>query len=148
MHGLYLLNRDQQKLTNQIHIDHEAPLGKSSMVYKGVLAKKSQASFNGRVHVPKEGQYASAHQANHNLLLSKDAKVHTEPQLEIYADDIKCTHGATVGQLDQESLFYLRSRGIQENDALKLLTDAFTAEIMNKITDPLIRQHTTTSQST
>lgn len=140
MRGLYFLNNDEQQVDNYIHVDHIAEYGKSAMLYKGVLDKKSRAVFNGKVHVHEGAQHVHAHQANHNLLLSPQAEVSTQPQLEIYADDVKCTHGATVGQLDYDSLFYLRSRGIEKNAALKLLTHAFIAEIMNKIEDPLMKQ--------
>ena len=127
--GLYWLTQDHQTLDNQIQIDHIADNGTSSMFYKGVLDKKSRALFNGKVHVHENAQQTNALQANHNLLLSKYAEVRSEPQLEIYSNDIKCAHGATVGQLDAEALFYLRSRGIEANLALQLLTEAFTREV-------------------
>ena len=141
LHGLYFLNQDKQAVENHLHVDHVAPFGTSSMLFKGVLDKKSRASFHGKVHVRERAQHTTAHQANHNLLLSNHAEVSTQPQLEIDAEEIKCSHGATVGQLDQDSLFYLRSRGIEKSDALKLLTDAFIADIMNKIEESEIRQH-------
>lgn len=141
LHGLYFLNDDKQDIQNHIHVDHVAMHGTSSMLFKGVLDKKSSASFHGKVHVREKAHHTHAHQANHNLLLSKDAEVSTQPQLEIDAEDIKCSHGATVGQLDQDSLFYLRSRGILHADALKLLTDAFIADIINKIEENDVRQY-------
>jgi Fe-S cluster assembly protein SufD len=141
VHGLYFLNHDSQHIDNSIYVEHLAELGTSSMVFKGVLDKKSKAQFLGKVHVYENAKRTHAHQENHNLLLSSMAEAKSQPELEIYADDIKCTHGATVGQLDQESLFYLRSRGIDEKTALKMLTDAFVAEIMEKIDDTSIRNY-------
>jgi Fe-S cluster assembly protein SufD len=141
MNGLYFLNHDDQQIDNAIHVEHMAELGTSSMVFKGVLDKKSKAQFLGKVHVYENAKRTNAHQENHNLLLSSTADVTSQPKLEIYADDIKCTHGATVGQLDQDSLFYLRSRGIDKNTALKMLTDAFVAEIVEKIEDLSIRNY-------
>lgn len=141
LHGLYFLNHDNQQMENHIHVEHLAEHGTSSMLFKGVLDKKSRALFHGKVQVHEKAQHTNAHQANHNLLLSPNAEVSTQPQLEIYAEDIKCSHGATVGQIDSDSLFYLRSRGIEKPAALKLLTDAFIADMMNKINDATIRQY-------
>lgn len=141
MHGLYFLNHDDQEVNNVINVQHLAEHGTSSMIFKGVLDKKSRALFNGKVHVHDKAQHTNAHQANHNLLLSANAEVTAQPQLEIYAEDIKCSHGATVGQLDADSLFYLRARGIEKPAALKMLTDAFIAEIMNKIESSVIREY-------
>ena len=141
LNGLYLLSYNQQQVDNRIHVDHLVAHGKSSMIYKGILDKKSHAIFNGKVLVHPNAQQINAHQANHNLLLSTDAEVNTKPELEIYADDVKCTHGATVGQLDQDALFYLRSRGIEKNAALRLLTQAFVADMMTKIEQSAIQKH-------
>ncbi len=141
LHGLYELNHDQQHIDHHVHVDHLAAHGTSSMLYKGLLNKKSRAVFNGKVYVHKDAQQINAHQANHNILLSNDAEVNSKPELEIYADDVKCTHGATIGQLDQESLFYLRSRGIPENDAHRILTRAFLEEIYNKVEDATLRDY-------
>lgn len=141
MNGLYLLTQDEQLVDNHIYVDHAAPHCNSSMLYKGILKHKSRAVFNGKVHACRGAQQTQAHQANHNLLLSPAAEVNTKPELEIYADEVKCAHGATVGQLDEDALFYLRARGLEEATALKLLTQAFTAEVMQKITDPTIRDY-------
>lgn len=141
MHGLYFLNHNDQQIDNAIHVEHMAELGTSSMIFKGVLDKKSKAHFLGKVHVYENAKRTNAHQENHNLLLSSMADVTSQPILEIYADDIKCTHGATVGQLDHDSLFYLRSRGIDEVTAMKILTDAFVAEIVEKIDNIVIRNY-------
>ena len=141
LNGLYRLNHNDQSVTNHIHVDHAAAHGTSSMIYKGILDKKSRALFHGKVHVKPDAQQINAHQANHNLLLSADAEVSAKPELEIYADDVKCTHGATVGQLDAEALFYLRSRGIEKESAEKLLIQAFAAEMLDKIEQPMIRKY-------
>jgi len=141
MNGLYLLKHDEQQIDNHIYVDHAATHCTSSMLYKGILNNKSRAVFNGKVYVHPRAQQTNAQQANHNLLLSSDAEVNTKPELEIYADDVKCAHGATVGQLDVDALFYLRARGIEKEAALKLLAQAFTAEVMQKITDPAIRDY-------
>jgi len=141
MHGLYVLRHDQQHVDHHVHVDHLAANGTSSMLYKGILEKKSHAVFNGKVYVHPATKQINAHQANHNLLLSTEAEVNSKPELEIYAEDVKCTHGATIGQLDNESLFYLLSRGIEKNEAHKILTRAFAEEIYNKIEDTVIRQY-------
>jgi len=141
LHGLYQTNRDHQHIDHHIHVDHAHARGKSTMMYKGVLDQKSRAVFNGKVHVHPSAQQIQAHQANHNLLLSSDAEINTKPALEIYADDVKCTHGATIGQLDHEALFYLRSRGVDANEAHMILTRAFAEEIYNKMDDTAIRQY-------
>ncbi len=141
LQGFYHLTRDQQHIDNHVHVDHCAMHGVSSMLYKGIMRKKSHAVFNGKVFVHKNAQHIQAHQANHNLLLSFDAEVDTKPELEIYADDVKCTHGATVGQLDSEALFYLRARGIDKDQAMALLTHAFADEVMNQIKDEEIKNY-------
>lgn len=141
LHGLYLLNHDDQFVMNHITVDHVAAHSASSMIAKGILDKKSRAEFNGKVHVQPEAQQIQAHQANHNLLLSSTAEVSSKPELEIYADEVKCTHGATVGQLDAAALFYLRSRGIEKEAAEKILIRAFAAEMMDKIPSEAIRHY-------
>jgi Fe-S cluster assembly protein SufD len=141
MAGLYLLERDEQHIDNHIYVDHAAAHCSSSILYKGILDKKSQAVFNGKVYAHSTAKQTYAQQVNHNLLLSSTAEVNTKPELEIYADDVKCTHGATVGQLNKEALFYLRARGIEKEEALKILIQAFIEEIMHKITDPFIKDY-------
>ncbi len=141
MHGLYLLQQDQQHIDHHVHVDHQAPHGVSKMVYKGILAKKSRAVFNGKVYVHANAQHIHAHQANHNLLLSNDAEVNTKPELEIYANDVRCTHGATVGQLATDALFYLCSRGITKEVALKMLTQAFANEIFSEMDSVELREY-------
>jgi len=130
--GLYAV-AGKQLSDNQTFVDHTQPHCTSNQLYKGVLTGESRAVFNGRVAVRPNAQKTVAHQTNRNLLLSERALVDTKPQLEILADDVKCAHGATVGQLDPEHVFYLRSRGLSEAAAENLLTYAFAAEIVDRI---------------
>ncbi len=131
--GFYHLCDDGQYIDHHIDINHMAPRSNSEMLYKGILNKKSRAVFNGRLHIEKDAQKILAYQANHNLLLSKEAEVYSKPELEIYADDVKCKHGASTGQLDQEALFYLRSRGIEREEALSMLLQGFADDIIHRI---------------
>jgi Fe-S cluster assembly protein SufD len=140
VNGFYNLNHDNQHIDNHIQIDHAAPHGTSDMMYKGILDKNSHGVFNGKIYVHPGAQKTLSRQANHNLLLSADAAIDTKPEFEIYADDVKCSHGDTVGQLQTESLFYLRSRGIDRHTALKLLAYAFAADVMKRINNPAIAQ--------
>jgi len=130
--GLYMLNGSQHHDTHSI-IDHQVPNCTSHQTYKGVLNDRSRAVFNGKVFVRENAHGTDAQQQNKNLLLSNDARVDTKPQLEIFNDDVKCSHGATVGQLEEEELFYLLTRGLPEQRARNLLTYGFAAEIINKI---------------
>jgi Fe-S cluster assembly protein SufD len=132
MYGLYL-TRGEQVADNHTAIFHDRPNCRSWEVYKGVLDGRSRAVFNGKVFVKPEAQKTDAKQTNRNLLLSDGAKVDTKPQLEIFADDVKCTHGATVGRLDELALFYARSRGIPAVAAERLLTYAFAAEVIEEV---------------
>ncbi|HEY5940668.1 MAG TPA: Fe-S cluster assembly protein SufD [Gemmatimonadales bacterium] len=132
MYGLYL-TRGDQVVDNHTAIYHDQPNCRSWEVYKGVLDGRSRAVFNGKVFVKPEAQKTDAKQTNRNLLLSDTAKVDTKPQLEIFADDVKCTHGATVGRLDDVALFYARSRGVPAAKAQRLLTYAFAAEVTSEI---------------
>jgi Fe-S cluster assembly protein SufD len=127
-----MLNGSQHADTHSI-IDHLVPNCTSHQSYKGVLNDKSRAVFNGKVFVRENAHGTDAQQSNKNLLLSNDARVDTKPQLEIFNDDVKCSHGATVGQLEEEELFYLLTRGLPENLARNLLTYGFAEEIINKI---------------
>jgi Fe-S cluster assembly protein SufD len=139
MYGLYL-TRGDQVVDNHTAIFHDHPNCNSWEVYKGVLDERSRAVFNGKVFVKPEAQKTDAKQTNRNLLLSNGAKVDTKPQLEIFADDVKCTHGATVGYLDQSALFYLASRGVPQSVAKKILTYAFAAEVVNEVALEPVRQ--------
>ena len=139
MYGLYL-TRGEQVADNHTAIFHDQPNCRSWEVYKGVLDGRSRAVFNGKVFVRPEAQKTDAKQTNRNLLLSDGARVDTKPQLEIFADDVKCTHGATVGRLDDLALFYARSRGIPVLAAERLLTYAFAAEVIEEVALDPVRQ--------
>jgi Fe-S cluster assembly protein SufD len=132
LNGLYV-TRGRQHVDNHTTIDHAKPHCTSRELYKGILDDRSTGVFNGRVIVRPDAQKTSAVQTNRNLLLSEEALVNTKPQLEIYADDVKCTHGATIGQLEDDTLFYLRSRGIGEDAARTMLTHAFASELIRAI---------------
>ena len=132
LYGLYITH-GEQLVDNHTVLYHDHPNGHSWEVYKGILDGRSRAVFNGKVLVKPEAQKTDAKQTNRNLVLSDFAKVDTKPQLEIFADDVKCTHGATVGQLDEVALFYARSRGLAAEEARRLLTYAFAAEVIEEV---------------
>jgi len=132
LNGLYL-GRNRQHLDNHTRIIHKQPYGRSLECYKGVLADRARGVFQGRVVVAEDAQKTDSAMNNRNLLLSADAEADTKPQLEIYADDVKCGHGVTVGQLDEKSVFYLQSRGVDEETARNMLTFAFANEMVDKI---------------
>ncbi len=123
----------RQDVDNQTTIDHLTPHGTSRELYKGILAGSGQGIFNGKIIVRPDAQKTEARQMNKNLLLSREAGIDTRPILEIFADDVKCQHGATIGRLDPAALFYLRSRGIGDGDAHAMLTRAFAADMMDCI---------------
>ncbi len=132
VYGLYLSDKNQH-VDNFSFIDHAKPNCQSFELFKGVLDDSATGSFTGRVLVRPDAQQTNAYQSNNNLLLSENAKINSKPQLEIYADDVKCSHGATVGQLDDEAMFYLRARGISETEGRILLMFAFAYEVIEKI---------------
>lgn len=138
--GLYLVN-GRQHVDTHTRIDHLQPHGTSNEFYKGIVDGHGRSVFNGKVVVHPDAQKTDARQSNKNLLLSVDAEVDTKPELEIYADDVKCSHGATVGQLDADAVFYLRSRGIPEAAARNLLTLAFAQEIIEQVKVPALRSY-------
>ncbi len=138
--GLYYADGDSH-VDNHTFVDHAVPGAKSNEVYKGLLAGQSRGVFAGSVLVRPGAQQTEAHQVNKNLLLSPGAEIDTQPKLEIFVDDVVCTHGAAVGQLDQEALFYLKSRGIGEQAARRLLAQGFVAEPLNAIEDDAVRQY-------
>jgi Fe-S cluster assembly protein SufD len=139
MYGLYL-TRGEQVADNHTAIYHDQPNCRSWEVYKGILDGRSRAVFNGKVFVKPEAQKTDAKQTNRNLLLSDSARVDTKPQLEIFADDVKCTHGATVGRLDEIARFYARSRGLPAAAADRLLTYAFAAEVVDEVALTPVRE--------
>ena len=139
--GLYLVDKTQD-ITNCLYIKHHAPDCKSNQLYKGILDDNAKAKFIGHIYVEKDAQQTEAHQTNRNILLTDEANVMTKPFLEIYADNVKCSHGSTVGQLHEEAMFYLRSRGICEQNARILLMHAFAKEIVDKITIEALSERT------
>ena len=140
MYGLYLLN-GKTHVDNHTNVDHIKPHSFSNELYKGILTDSSRGVFNGKIFVRKDAQKTNAFQQNSNILLSEDAIINTKPQLEIWADDVKCTHGCTAGQLDEEALFYLRSRGIGNEAARGLLLYAFAGEVLEKIKNEAFRDY-------
>jgi len=138
--GLYLLNGERH-IDHHTRIDHRSMHGTSEECYKGILSDRTTAVFNGKVIVHPHAQKTKSVQSNKNLLLSKNTEINTKPELEIYADDVQCAHGATVGQIDAESLFYLRSRGINETAAIIMLVEAFADEILHQIKQPAIEKY-------
>ena len=128
----------KQHVDNQVFLRHSVPNCFSNELFKGVLDDQASAVFNGYIYVAKDAQKTNAFQRNNNILMTPEASIDTMPFLEIYADDVKCSHGATVGQLDEEAMFYLMQRGINKHDARLLLMYAFTSEVTSKVSiDPL-----------
>ena len=138
INGLYIVNGTQH-IDNHTVLDHAMPHGTSHELYKGILDGKATAVFNGRIIVRKDAQKTDSKQTNKNLVLSDDAVINTKPELQILADDVRCTHGATIGQLDSESMFYLQSRGIARDDARNLLIYAFAQDVVSRIKVPSLR---------
>ncbi len=139
LYGLYVTG-GRQHTDNHTRVDHRRPHGTSREFYKGVLGGRGRAVFNGQVFVHPHAQKTNAEQSNKNLLLSADAEVDTKPQLEIYADDVKCGHGATVGQLDENMLYYLQARGIEESRARAMLTYGFAHDVIEKMALTPVRE--------
>jgi Fe-S cluster assembly protein SufD len=140
LNGLYLAS-GKQHIDHHTTVNHLKPHGTSREYYKGVLMDRARAIFNGKVQVAEGAYKTNAQQTNKNLLLSSEAEIDTKPQLEIYADDVQCTHGAAVGQLDEDALFYLRARGINEAQARSLLIYAFIQELFEQIPLQTLRQY-------
>ncbi len=132
INGLFI-GSGRQHLDNYMLVEHPSPHCNSRQFYNGVLDGRAHGVFHGRIIVHKDAQKTDAKQTNRNLLLSDDAQIDTKPQLEIYADDVKCTHGATIGQIAEDALFYLRSRGIDEVEARRLLLQAFAGECLDRL---------------
>jgi Fe-S cluster assembly protein SufD len=142
LHGIYL-PRNRQHIDNHTKVDHRFPHCNSNELYKGLLNNQGTGVFNGKVYVQPDAQKTNAFQSNANILLSDDAQMNTKPELEIYADDVKCSHGTTTGQLDEEAMFYLKSRGLGEDNAKKLLTTAFINDVLNKIENEPVKNYVT-----
>ncbi len=130
-----------QHMDNHIVVDHQKPRCTSHQVYKGVLDDRSEGVFDGKIFVRQDAQKSDAHQENKNLLLSKDATVYAKPHLEIYADDVKCTHGSSTGQLDESALFYMMSRGIGFEQARGMLVHAFASDVINGVRSSALREY-------
>lgn len=138
--GLYLAHANTH-LDNHTLVDHQEPNCQSNQLYKGVLGGSATGVFNGKIFVRPQAQKTNAYQQNRNLLLSDKATMNTKPQLEIWADDVKCSHGCTVGQLDEDQLFYLRARGIDPEASKAMMVYAFASEIVEKVENAHIRAH-------
>jgi len=138
-YGLYLADK-WQHVDNYVNVDHAFPNCTSNQLFKGVLDDMSTGAFNGRIHVRPDAQGTLAYQKNNNILLTDDAKMDTKPQLEIYADDVKCSHGATIGQLNDDALFYLQSRGINKREARLMLMFGFAHEVIQNIKVEALRE--------
>ena len=134
------LSKNNQHIDNNIMVNHNSPQTHSSQFVKSILFDTSTGVFNGRTVVHENAQKITAQQTNKNILLSKKAKMNSNPQLEIYADDVKCSHGSTTGQIDEDALFYLQSRGINKQDAMELMVTGFANEVLDKIPHPEIKK--------
>lgn len=141
LNGIYLL-KENQHVDNHTVVDHKAPHCLSNELYKGVIDDKATGVFNGKVFVRKDSQKINAYQSNANVLLGDNATVNSKPELEILADDVKCSHGSTTGQLDDEAIFYLRARGISEKSAKHLMVGAFIEDVLSKIENSNVLEFT------
>src|SRR3954467_1204527 len=140
LYGLYLTN-GHQVVDNHTLVDHRKPNCNSNELYKGIIEDKSSATFNGKIFVRKDAQQTNAFQSNKNILLSDEGTINTKPQLEIYANDVKCSHGTSTGKLDEDKIFYLRARGLSETSAKKMLMHAFASEVVEQITIESLRNY-------
>ena len=140
LNGVYVLNGTTH-CDNHTYIGHDVPDCTSDELYKGIVAEKGTGVFNGKVYVKQDAQRTRAYQSNANILQGDDAKVYTKPELEIYADDVKCSHGCTIGRLDEKGLFYLRSRGVSEAEARRMLSHAFMTDVLERIANEDWRKH-------
>jgi len=140
MYGLYLLNGNTIA-DNHTIVDNRMPHCESNELYKGIMDEKSTGVFNGKIFVRKDAQKTNAYQSNKNILIGDQASANTKPQLEIFADDVKCSHGCTIGKLDEDALFYLRARGISEKNAKALLLHAFASDILGQIENEAIKNY-------
>lgn len=139
MYGFFLLDK-KSHIDNNTTVDHTEPNSYSNELYKGILDERSTGVFNGKIYVRQDAQKTNAFQSNNNILLSEDATLHTKPQLEIWADDVKCSHGCTSGQLDEDAIFYLRARGIDYTTAKAMLLQAFAAETLEHVKIEAIKE--------
>lgn len=139
LYGLFLCDR-KQHVSNYIFMNHDSPYCTSNQLFKGILDDEATGSFNGKIYVRQGAQKTQAYQRNNNILLSSSARMNSKPHLEIYADDVKCSHGATTGQLDNEAMFYLRTRGIGISEARNMLMYAFANEIVSEISVDVLKE--------
>jgi Fe-S cluster assembly protein SufD len=140
LNGFYLPRR-KQHIDNHTLVDHRKPHSNSNELYKGILNDQGTGVFNGKVYVQLDAQKTNAFQSNANVLLSDDVQMNTKPELEIYADDVKCSHGTTTGQMDESALFYLKARGIGDDNARKLLAAAFINDVVNKVENEAVQNY-------
>jgi Fe-S cluster assembly protein SufD len=140
MYGLYLLGGNTLA-DNHTVADHKKPNSFSNELYKGIIDGTARGVFNGKIFVRPQAQKTNAFQANRNILLNDKATVNTKPQLEIWADDVKCSHGCTSGQLDEEAVFYLRARGISKETAQAMMLYAFAGEVLDAVKHPLLKDY-------
>ena len=138
--GFYL-PENQQLIDNHTVVDHQVPNCTSNELYKGVLFDQSRGVFNGKVFVRKDAQKTEAYQSNKNIMMSDTAEMDSKPELEIYADDVRCSHGSTTGTFDQEALFYLRARGLSEMGAKQMLVSAYINEVIDRSGQPLVIEY-------
>ena len=136
--GAYMPDGNEH-VDNHTRVDHTLPHSESNELYKGIAKGKGTGVFNGKVHVHPHAQLTNAFQSNGNILMSDDATIHSKPELEIYADDVQCSHGSTTGQFDEEAVYYLRARGLSEESARKMLTSAFLSEAFENISNDALR---------
>ena len=140
LNGFYIPN-GQEHIDNHTIMDHEQPHCDSNELYRGVLLGRSTAVFNGKVYVRPDAQKTNAFQSNGNILVSDDATVNSKPELEIYADDVKCSHGSTTGQIDEQALYYLQTRGLSESSARKMMVAAFASDVLDEMANPVWRAY-------
>ena len=134
------LGQNKDHIDNHTIVDHLKPHCNSNEVYKGIMDGESTGVFNGKVYVRRDAQITNAFQQNNNILLSDNANVNSKPELEIYADDVKCSHGSTTGQIDDEAIFYLQSRGLSRKSAINLMINAFAKDALSKISIEALSQ--------
>lgn len=139
LNGFYMQN-GTELFDNHTLVDHLVPHCESNEIYRGILAGKSTGVFNGKVFVHRDAQKTNGYQSNYNILLSDDATMNSKPELEIYADDVRCSHGSTTGQLDEDAVFYLRARGLDEFGATALLLTAFASDVLNSVSSEVLRE--------
>ncbi|MFB0925053.1 MAG: Fe-S cluster assembly protein SufD, partial [Vicingaceae bacterium] len=147
LNGIYL-GEAKNHIDNHTIVDHLKPNCNSNEVYKGILDDNSVGVFNGKVFVRRDAQKTNAFQQNNNILLTDDAVINSKPELEIYADDVKCSHGSTIGQLDDEAIFYLRARGVSKRSAINMMITAFVKDALERVSIPELKNYIETKIDT